>query len=325
MDRKILGVNIQYIKDFKICINTIGMVHLTTRHTGMLLKKKILKCLQAFDIDITQLYSSTIDNGSNVIKMSELIKEQQEKEIRNDDDQDDQDDQEELNIIDLSLPTLDNATRWNSTYLMINSLFLMRFSIKNDKECSFVNLDWNFIEKFVMALKPLKQCTLELQKEQYVLENFYRDWLTCELELEDMIPSNPYAVSLRAAMEDRKKKLLSNNAFVAAFYIDPRFNFNGSSILSKEQKQTAVTHLLNTFTSIKNLEDPLHSELEAIGISSIIHTASPCRSMKQKLIMLSKSMRVPIEKNILQYWKHHNQDQDLIQLAGVVLAVPATQ
>ncbi|XP_037951971.1 uncharacterized protein LOC119682572, partial [Teleopsis dalmanni] len=58
MDKNILGINIQYIKDFKIYINTIG------------------KCCQ--------IYSSTTDNGANMVKVSEILQDIQEEHINED-------------------------------------------------------------------------------------------------------------------------------------------------------------------------------------------------------------------------------------------------
>lgn len=161
------------------------MIQLTKRHTGLFLKEEILKCFDAFNVDILQLYSSTTDNGSNMIKMAELIKGQQEEELfdnREDNDEEESSDTDiELEIASLfsvvrcaahtlqlaaydviktisveieecraviktlrtrirsdgsqlNLPTLDNVTRWNSTYLMINSLHSMKHSIENDED-----------------------------------------------------------------------------------------------------------------------------------------------------------------------------------------------
>ncbi|XP_036339728.1 uncharacterized protein LOC118749045 [Rhagoletis pomonella] len=69
----ILGINAQYIDGYKIIIHTLGMVELRSRHTGENLKQEILNCLDQFKIEIRQIYSSTTDNGANVIKTSKLL------------------------------------------------------------------------------------------------------------------------------------------------------------------------------------------------------------------------------------------------------------
>ncbi|XP_036347547.1 uncharacterized protein LOC118756918 [Rhagoletis pomonella] len=72
-NRHILGINAQYIDGYKIIIYTLGMVELRSRHTGENLKQEILNCLDQFKIEIRQIYSSTTDNGANVIKTSKLL------------------------------------------------------------------------------------------------------------------------------------------------------------------------------------------------------------------------------------------------------------
>lgn len=37
-------------------------------------------------------------------------------------------------------------------------------------------------------------------------------------------------------MNNRQKELFNNNAFCAAVFLDPRFNFRGSAYLSNEKK-----------------------------------------------------------------------------------------
>lgn len=68
----------------------------------------------------------------------------------------------------------------------------------------------------------------------------FRDWLTCELELKKLVSTNLYAEALLNAMKKRKDTLMENNAFIAALYLDPRFNFNNTPLLSYDQKQAAV-------------------------------------------------------------------------------------
>lgn len=84
MDKHILGINVQYInKDYKICVHTLGMIQIKKRHTGEFLKTEIVKCLQEYNLDINQLYSSTTDNGANVLKASKMLRDlQDEMQVR---------------------------------------------------------------------------------------------------------------------------------------------------------------------------------------------------------------------------------------------------
>lgn len=149
--------------------------------------------------------------------------------------------------ITFKMPVLDNTTRWNSTYEMLKSLINAKDHINaihlEDLDIQ-PDINWSFIEDFVLAFDPLANCTKQLQSEQYVVGDFYRDWIHCELQLKDLHSMTPYAELLYTAMMARKEGLIQNDAFVAAIYLDPRFNFENSVILSQDNKNAAVVSLL---------------------------------------------------------------------------------
>lgn len=293
MDKSILGINIQYIKDSKIAINTIGMLQLRKRHKSQFLKDEIMNCLKEYDIDILQIYACTSDNGANVIKTSKLLAELQEEVQTEPNEESNSDDEDYLNIhssltcvlsvvrcaahtiqlaaydvlktiqpqveecrniakklrtvirsesnLNLHMPPIDNTTRWNSTYKMLKSLQSLKEDIENIADSNIPDADWNFIHQFLNAFRPLAECTDKFQREQYIVGDFYRDWLYCEIELEEMqAERNKYAEDLLNAMNERKQRLLANEAFIAAVYLDPRFNFAGTPFLNEEQKKNAV-------------------------------------------------------------------------------------
>lgn len=75
LNRSILGINVQYIKDNQIIIKTIAMLELTERHTSENLKQIILHTLTSYRLKIDQIYSITCDNGRNMVKAARLINE----------------------------------------------------------------------------------------------------------------------------------------------------------------------------------------------------------------------------------------------------------
>lgn len=243
-NRSILGINIQYINNFKICIHTIGMIQLSKKHSAEVLLEEILQCLREYNIDIKQVYSNTTDNGRNVIKASRMLAELQEEnavfnetleemsqEFTNENTQDGRqidlnntdaifddlqmklssifsvvrcaahtlqlavhDEMRKLegsinecrtnvkkirtlvrgNNVNITLPVIDNTTRWNSTYEMVSSLLKIKDDILNLEGSTIIHVDWNFVTNFVDAFKALAICTKQLQQEQYTLGDFYR-------------------------------------------------------------------------------------------------------------------------------------------------------
>lgn len=262
------------------------MVQITKRHTAANLKEEILKCLKEYNIEMSQIYSNTTDNGANVLKVSRLLQEMQQENIDEEHVDDAESNQIESNLEsilsivrcaahtiqlaandviktltseieecrkiakhlrtlvrsgteNIALPCLDVVTRWNSTYDMINKILSLKEYIENLDSLSIFDINWSFIQNFVTAFAPLAKCTIKLQTEQYILGDFFRDWLTCELELEKLV-LNIYASALLSAMRSRKEKLLKHDAFAGAIYLDPRFNFNGSPFLTIDLKQSAM-------------------------------------------------------------------------------------
>lgn len=59
------------------------------------------------------------------------------------------------------------------------------------------------------------------------------------MELTELSTSNEFAIVLIEAMVNLQKDLFNNSAFCSAIYMDPRFNFRGSSYLSEENKSLA--------------------------------------------------------------------------------------
>nr|XP_018908556.1 PREDICTED: uncharacterized protein LOC109038074 [Bemisia tabaci] len=78
LNRCFLGVNVQYIDKGQVCIRTLGVPELTGRHTRENLRDVIIEVSEEYDINIKKVYTSTTDNGSNMMKVSDLLKEMQE-------------------------------------------------------------------------------------------------------------------------------------------------------------------------------------------------------------------------------------------------------
>ncbi|CAD6218948.1 GSCOCG00011496001-RA-CDS, partial [Cotesia congregata] len=73
LGRSFLGVNIQYIRGGKIIIRTLAVEEITERHSGENLKNLILRTFDLYGIDVKNIYSFTSDNGTNMVKLSELL------------------------------------------------------------------------------------------------------------------------------------------------------------------------------------------------------------------------------------------------------------
>ncbi|XP_037942459.1 uncharacterized protein LOC119675339, partial [Teleopsis dalmanni] len=212
------------------------------------------------------------------------------------------------------------------------------------------DISWDFVVNFVTAFSPLAICTKHMQTEQYVIGDFYRDWLCCEIELEELVTKTPYASRLHESMQKKKQIFMDSDAFQAALYLDPRFNYENSTMLSENQKSTAA-YLTATFERLTKLEDlqkvgnepdspniscdmmfefpttsaAPYSKLQQRMTANITANTETNRTFKQKLIALASQKGVPLHTDILSYWKTSNNYKEIKKVAAVALAVPATQ
>lgn len=73
--RSILGISLQTIHNGEICVRTIAMERILSRHTSANLKNLTLNVLDKYEITPHDVMSITTDNGSNMIAMSKEINE----------------------------------------------------------------------------------------------------------------------------------------------------------------------------------------------------------------------------------------------------------
>lgn len=136
-------------------------------------------------------------------------------------------------------PILDVVTRWSSTYQMLfclveNKTFFEEF-FQNNPSIDFNASDWIFMENFCEAYKPIFIATKELQESHLIIGDFFKVWLNCKLRL-DGLQQNSYAQTLKNCMKAREEKLFNNAHFLAGLFLDPRFNFLGTTHMTIEEK-----------------------------------------------------------------------------------------
>lgn len=157
-----------------------------------------------------------------------------------------------------SVPTLDCATRWGSTYLMLQNLMNAKTIIDEIKNVSSNNEDdmtdehWNFVSDYVKVFAPVNHAIIKFQEEDLNYCDFYYEWLKMKLKIQKELGSNSdnvissIANSLLASIDKREKKLMENVGLIACLFIDPRF----SNTLDIDQKNQAKSFLKFIFNQI---------------------------------------------------------------------------
>ncbi|XP_060871849.1 uncharacterized protein LOC132946566 isoform X2 [Metopolophium dirhodum] len=253
----------------------------------------------------------------------------------------------------LKYAIIDNETRWNSVFNMLFRLLELKEFCQThhstNTELKLKKSEWDSIQSIVDALMPVKIATLALQKQDINLGDFFGVWLKASHGLQSN--GSILAKQILKSMKQREVLLLKNPIFLAAIFLDPRYQ----CMLNETDKNTGINHLIKTWkcmiqiqdvcqtddvnnSAIANVIDSPDNTAETIDdgfelfLSSQTSVASN-RSETNTLNDISTSLhnfknveRLHYKTNILAFWESQKHDKsDLYKLANIVLAVPATQ
>lgn len=128
MERRFLGINIQYIMNSKIIVRNLAVIEVYESQTGDYLKDCLLDVLIEFNILKEQIYSVTTDNGSNMIKITKLLGGSYYTE--NHDKDSDSDDLEESSGEEDNIEQMTDLAAHVATNIMINDGSNAQFTIR---------------------------------------------------------------------------------------------------------------------------------------------------------------------------------------------------
>lgn len=86
-------------------------------------------------------------------------------------------------LLKMGRPKIDVVTRWNSTYIMLESLLNVKNICNEHVKDRPTSQEWDNIEQLVSVLKPVYETTLCLQNKALLLGDFYKAWLTLKVVL----------------------------------------------------------------------------------------------------------------------------------------------
>lgn len=114
---------------------------------------------------------------------------------------------------------IDMATRWGSTYLMLERLLELKCVVQDlgSQESHLSEKEWMEISEMVETLKCPHAATIALQKRDLTPGECLLHWKQVVFELEKM--ERPLAILLSNSLKFRQKRLLMNEAFVAAVWV----------------------------------------------------------------------------------------------------------
>ncbi|XP_060864336.1 uncharacterized protein LOC132940637 [Metopolophium dirhodum] len=256
----------------------------------------------------------------------------------------------------LKYAVIDIETRWNFLYNMIYRLLeLKEFCKLHDGTNPDVRLrdcEWESIQSVVNALNPAKTATLALQKQDLNLGDFYGIWLKAIHGL--TADGSILAKTIKIAMEkELKEKYLENSKFLAAIYVDPRYQ----CLLTHDQQDLAINRLVETWETLQLLKDKnpelnrsnssldaaVHNEVDTSGqhsedffenflssqssnLSQSSTSSNPTQTITAILNYFKNVQRIPYTDILMKYWENQKESHaEIYELACVLLAIPATQ
>jgi hypothetical protein len=132
----------------------------------------------------------------------------------------------------------------------------------------------------------------------------------CRLSL-SKIDNNDLAIALLDKFDIRKKMFFDNDIVWAGIYLDPRFNFLGSPLLSDSEKSRGIQHLKKTFDEIKEIKlesatktlslgNSLSESLDSIGTNSKASNDMEDFLSRNEKITDANYMNCDIETKLIQ-------------------------
>ncbi|XP_027842499.2 uncharacterized protein LOC114123646 [Aphis gossypii] len=210
--------------------------------------------------------------------------------------------------------------------------------------------EWESIQSVVNALNPAKMATLALQKQDLNLGDFYGIWFKAIHGL--TADGSILAKTIKIAMEkELKEKYLENTTFLAAIFVDPRYQ----CLLTSEQQIIAIDRLVETWETLQLLKDKnpefnnsnssaeVHNEVDtndqhsedffenflssqSSNLSQSSTSSNPIQTITAILNSFKNVHRIPYTDSVLKYWENEKGiHPELYELACVLLAIPATQ
>lgn len=192
----------------------------------------------------------------------------------------------------LTLPDKPNATRWGSTYNMLDGILFVREKYRG----YLTDRLWILAQEMAEALHPVHELTVRMLKEQYVFGDFLKDIMECEEQL--LMDHSAFGDKLQETFAVRKMQILNddNLSCLSALYLDPRYNFSLSKFFKAEQKIKIINYLSDLHKKIqmiKNRDSTLQSPPPAPATTTP-KTPNPGPSSQRKPQFTSEAVREKI-------------------------------
>lgn len=183
---------------------------------------------------------------------------------------------------------------------------------------------WKNIETITKILSEPYKLTMELQRKNYILSDFFGDWFRVKRKLQSI--SHDLADSLAKNMERREDRILNNKLMLSSVYLDPRYNM----LLKDEQKKHAVIYLCTLWCRLIDL-NPLDTnrldEDETDEFARFLNESSNRpQNITNRIEQFILRPSINYKSDISEYWcKIKPEEPELFKLAQLLFSIAVTQ
>ena len=146
---------------------------------------------------------------------------------------------------------LDQATRWGSTYLMLERLLELKPALIDivHPDVSLSDAQGNEVKQLEGLLRHPFLTTKKLQAANLTPGSFFKEWKKLIFKFSQI--GDILTDAMRISMECREKVLLDNNVLLAAVYVDPIYRVT----LKDEERAEGKAALLQIALSLKHHDE----------------------------------------------------------------------
>ena len=116
---------------------------------------------------------------------------------------------------------IDQATRWGSTYLMIQRSLELKDALLDlaHPDLTLTEYQWNEVKQLEELLRHPFLATKQMQSAHLTPGSFYKEWKTLIFKFSQI--GGKLADAITASMQRRETRLMNNDVLLSAIYVDP--------------------------------------------------------------------------------------------------------
>ena len=170
---------------------------------------------------------------------------------------------------------IDQATRWGSTYLMIQRLIELRDAIQDlaHPELTLTDSKWDEVKELFEMLKYPFLATKRMQAANLTPGSFLKEWKTLIFTFDRI--GGKVANAIKNSMHRREKTLMNNDVLLSAIYVDPKYRLTLSEDQFQRGKQALSGIAMRMYQFNRQQNDASQENAHVENAKALSSTSDP--------------------------------------------------